>query len=303
VESGEAVGLACLEVWGGNEGVDRGLRVPGLEVWVYAAPYEDAAAGGDVHFVSSCGTGRIARLVVADVAGHGEAVAETGRMLRGLVRRFMNHIDQRGFVRAMNQRFTELGKAGRFATAVAMTYFSPAGELSVCNAGHPLPMIYRKRTGKWEYLEGGPAAEAGAELENIPLGIEGAASYEQFEVRLEEGDLVLCYTDSLMEAVCGDGSLLGTERLLELVRGVPAEGREVIHGLLKKMGEAGAVLNDDVTLMVVRCLGRSGGVGFLKRLGAQVKFLGEVVRMKRDIPWPEWSWRNLGGAVVGNRRR
>ena len=74
------------------------LRVPGLEVWVYAVPFANAAAGGDVHVVSSCGTGRIARLMVADVAGHGEEVAETARTLRGLIRRYMNHIDQRQFV-------------------------------------------------------------------------------------------------------------------------------------------------------------------------------------------------------------
>src|SRR6476659_5173179 len=89
--------LACLEVWGGNEPVDTALAVPGLQVWVYAVPFANASAGGDVHFVSSCGTGRIARLLVADVAGHGEAVADTARTLRGLIRRFMNHIDQRQF--------------------------------------------------------------------------------------------------------------------------------------------------------------------------------------------------------------
>ena len=95
--------LACLEVWGGNEPVDTALRVPGLEVWVYAVPFENALAGGDVHFVSSCGSGRIARLMVADVAGHGSAVAETARTLRRLMRRFMNHIDQRKIVVSMNE--------------------------------------------------------------------------------------------------------------------------------------------------------------------------------------------------------
>src|SRR3954471_1641077 len=98
----DAQALACLEVWGGNEPVDTALRVPGLDVWVYAVPYKNAAAGGDVHFVSSCGTGRIARLMVADVAGHGEAVADTARTLRQLIRRYMNHIDQRRFVSSMN---------------------------------------------------------------------------------------------------------------------------------------------------------------------------------------------------------
>ncbi len=289
----EAEALACLEVWGGNEPVDTALRVPGLEVWVYAVPYANAAAGGDVHFVSSCGTGRIARLMVADVAGHGEEVAETARTLRGLIRRYMNHIDQRQFVRAMNGRFGELVKTGRFATAVVMTYFSPEAELSVCNAGHPHPLIYQQSNKTWRYLD---VETGGAEIENIPLGIMGDVVYEQFKVQLKPGDLVLCYTDSLMEAVCRDGSLLGTERLLEMVRTVAAdEPTHVIHHLLAKMSVYGATFNDDVTLLLSRCNGCSRGAGFLGRLWAQIRFLGQVVTLRRNIPWPELTLRNLAG--------
>src|SRR5689334_15143244 len=127
-QTADSQALACLEVWGGNEPVDTALLVPGLQVWVYAVPYANSAAGGDVHFVSSCGTGRIARLMVADVAGHGQQVAETARTLRSLIRRFMNHVDQRRFLAAMNEQFTQLVQVGRFATAVVVTYFSPTGE-------------------------------------------------------------------------------------------------------------------------------------------------------------------------------
>ncbi|HVT79019.1 MAG TPA: PP2C family protein-serine/threonine phosphatase, partial [Phycisphaerae bacterium] len=282
VNTSPAEALACLEVWGGNEPVDTALRVPGLEVWVYAVPFANAAAGGDVHFVSSCGTGRIARLMVADVAGHGNEVADTARTLRGLIRRYMNHIDQRQFVRAMNERFSELTKTGRFATAVVMTYFSPDAELSVCNAGHPHPLIYQQATKTWRYLD----TECGAEgIENIPLGITGDVAYEQFKVQLRPGDLVLSYTDSLVEAVCRDGSLLGTERLLELVQAVSAGApTHVIHHLLAKMSVYGATLNDDVTLLLARCEGRSRGAGFLARLWAQVKFLGQVVTLRKNVP-------------------
>jgi serine phosphatase RsbU (regulator of sigma subunit) len=305
--AGDDVAMACLEVWGGNEPVDTGVKVPGLDVWVYAVPFGNAAAGGDVHFVSSCGTGRIARLVVADVAGHGEGVAETARVLRGLIRRFMNHIDQRKFVSAMNERFSSMVEAGKsegagFATAVVMTYFSPGSELSVCNAGHPLPLLYRKGKGTWEYISADGEEKEG----NFPLGIVGDSGYEEFRLVLEKGDLVLCYTDSLVEAVCRDGTLFGTQRLLELVRGMDVgEGTHLIHEVVAKMAVAGAVFNDDVTMVLSRCGGRSGGAGFLGRLMGQVRFVGEVLMLRRNVPWPEWSVRNLGGAVVPglNRRR
>jgi len=64
----------------------------------------------------------------------------------------------------------------------------------------------------------------------------------------------------------------------------------------------GAVLNDDVTVLLMRSAGRHGGAGFLARLWAQVRFLGQVVTFRKDVPWPEWSRRNIGGAVgLGNK--
>ena len=38
--------MQCLEVWGGNRSVEQHFRMPGLEVWLYSQPYDDAASGG-----------------------------------------------------------------------------------------------------------------------------------------------------------------------------------------------------------------------------------------------------------------
>ena len=55
--------------------------MPGVDAWVYSQPCENQAAGGDVHYVSTCAAGQVVRMVVADVAGHGAGVAETGAHL------------------------------------------------------------------------------------------------------------------------------------------------------------------------------------------------------------------------------
>src|SRR5687768_5809845 len=94
--------MHCMEVWGGNQLVDSSVTMAGLDAWVYSRPYGQASAGGDVHYVSSCATGRITRLLVADVTGHGSAVHETAVGLRTLMRRFVNYIVQTKFVGAMN---------------------------------------------------------------------------------------------------------------------------------------------------------------------------------------------------------
>src|SRR5438874_1685453 len=155
--------MQCMEVWGGNQPVDASVTMAGLDAWVYCKPYQDADGGGDVYYVSSCATGRITRLLVADVSGHGAAVCDTAASLRTLMRRYINFLDQTKFVRAMNGQFVTLSKAGCFATAVVTTFFAPTNHLTLCNAGHPPPLLYRAATGQWTFLERSrpAAAESG----------------------------------------------------------------------------------------------------------------------------------------------
>ena len=60
--------LQCMEVWGGNHSADGAVTMSGLDAWIYSEPYRGDAGGGDVYYVSSCATGRITRMLVADVA-------------------------------------------------------------------------------------------------------------------------------------------------------------------------------------------------------------------------------------------
>src|SRR5205814_2166318 len=140
----------------------------------------------------------ITRLLVADVSGHGSAVSSTASQLRSLMRRYINHIDQTRFVESMNQQFSTMAQAGTFATALISTFFAPTSSLSLCNAGHPPPLIYRSATKTWDLLE--QHLPPTNDLSNIPLGIEGIVRYQQFDTQLDIGDWVLCYTDSLVES-------------------------------------------------------------------------------------------------------
>src|SRR5437660_11237522 len=86
--------MQCMEVWGGNQSVDSGVVMAGLDAWVYSKPYGGSDGGGDVYYVSSCATGRITRLLVADVSGHGQAVADLAVALRARMREYVNHIEK-----------------------------------------------------------------------------------------------------------------------------------------------------------------------------------------------------------------
>src|ERR1700732_5055833 len=163
--------MSCMEVWGGSQLTSRRVEMGGLDAWVYSKPFGEAQCGGDVYYASSCATGRISRLLLADVSGHGTSVAATAADLRTLMRRFVNRLDQAEFVRLLNQQFIALSQSATFATAVVTTFFAPTGRLTVCNAGHPRPFIYRAGQRQWDFLGHENDGTKKSKPQNIPLGL------------------------------------------------------------------------------------------------------------------------------------
>jgi phosphoserine phosphatase RsbU/P len=243
--------MQCMEVWGGNQPVDSGVIMPGVDAWVYSQPCENQAAGGDVHYVSTCCGGKVVRLVLADIAGHGAGVAETGANLRLLMRRFINHQNQLNVVRSLNREFTAASASGVFATAVVMTFESSGNRLVVSNAGHPPPLWYQAKRRRWTLLQPQTAADPGG----IPWGIEDESPYQQFQSPLSVGDIILCYTDSLAEAKGADGELLGTAGLLRIAGSVGnVNPSQLIPRLLSEIAKYDPeyATRDDVTCLAFR---------------------------------------------------
>jgi serine phosphatase RsbU (regulator of sigma subunit) len=306
--------MACMEVWGGNRAIDNGVVMPGMDAWVYSRPFAGASgsaeAGGDIHYVSSCASGRITRLIVADVSGHGAPVAKAAEALRRLMRKHSNSIDQTRMVEAVNREFGEIGEdaigsgGAMFATAVVATYFSPTDELAVSNAGHPRPMRYDARARTWSRVENAePKGAAGPS--NLPLGVVEEARYPSAVLRLRPDDLVLFYTDSLVEAKDAEGRLLGHEGLRRLLGTVDAARPETLVGeLLERIAALSGTeaFDDDVTALLVRRnalkVTPSPGLAVLSGL----RILREAARsmLPGALPasWPQFSVRSIGGAFT-----
>ncbi|HEV2520993.1 MAG TPA: PP2C family protein-serine/threonine phosphatase [Candidatus Acidoferrales bacterium] len=296
--------MSCMEVWGGSQLTKRGVALGGLDAWVYSKPFGQAQRGGDVYYASSCATGRITRLLLADVAGHGNAVASTAADLRTLMRRFVNRLDQTEFVRLLNQKFTELSQVGSFATAVVATFFAPSQRLIVCNAGHPRPLLYRAADRQWDFLGAGEQAEK-IGSENIPLGIMDVTEYEQFDVELEPGDCVLSYTDALIESRDADGEMLGEAGLLRIVRLLgDVESQKLTSVLLREIEERHPenLREDDVTVLLVQANGRRPRYSLKDKMKAFWQLLGSLVRSisprAERPPLPDMNLANIGGAIV-----
>lgn len=77
----------CMEVWGGSCASDDCFRRPGLDIWIQSQNVEFAdAGGGDLHLLSSCASGRITRMLLADICGIGPLFSEIAGELRDLMK-------------------------------------------------------------------------------------------------------------------------------------------------------------------------------------------------------------------------
>ena len=93
----------------------------------------------------------------------------------------------------------------------------------------------------------------------MPLGVGPPAANRELEIALEPGDALVFYTDGVAEAHNPAGELFGFDRLLALVRELPASaGAAAIHQAIVeavRAWAAGAEAHDDITVIAVRLPG------------------------------------------------
>ena len=254
-----------MEIIGGNRAAHNLVSSPGMDIWLDSRPCE-GAAGGDIHYFSMCGSGRVTRLAVADVSGHGPVMDDIAQKLRLLMRKHINLLDQTRFAQAINEEFIAQAADDYFATIILLTYFAPTDHLIVCNGGHPRPIWYSTRQGRWVPLDpetpdtGTSIREAKgtyrlSPVSNLPLGIVERTDYHQFTVQLDRGDFVLVYTDALTEARCPDGEILGEDGLMGILEDLrPAGARQMGRMLLDRVDQwrGSREPDDDQTLIVLQ---------------------------------------------------
>jgi len=255
--------LHCLQVWGGTEAAQQTLQMTGLDGYLYAKPHQGAKRGGDVYYVSSCASGQITRVLLADVSGHGTKAAETAQDLRALMQQYVNFTHQQKFMSEMNRSFARIAEGGRFATTVVMSYLAPKQLLSLSNAGHPAPLWYQAKKKTWTVLGLDPSDENSAAAAGLPLGIVDDAGYEQMDITFAPGDLLLMYTDALIESRDADGKLLGirglVNRLNAMTVGDPAD---LVPTLVDELTQQDAhdLTDDDVTVLLIAANKRRAGL-------------------------------------------
>jgi sigma-B regulation protein RsbU (phosphoserine phosphatase) len=119
------------------------------------------------------------------------------------------------------------------------------GVLTYTNAGHPAPLILRA-SGEITEIEGRP---------EVPLGVQGGATFQSRAVSLQRSDAVFVFSDGIIEATNEAGVLYGLERLTAQLRiAANAVPTELVRIVADSIGAftGGAPKADDVTALALR---------------------------------------------------
>jgi len=145
--------------------------------------------GGDWYESIALPGGRVA-LVVGDVAGHGVRAAVTmGRLRTAIKTLTMLELTPAETLQRLDDLMQELGELEpHFATCVYAIFDSVEGTCELASAGHLPPLLVRPN-GTSEFLDVSPAP---------PLGI-GASPIASRTLRIDDGSLLVMYTDGLVE--------------------------------------------------------------------------------------------------------
>jgi sigma-B regulation protein RsbU (phosphoserine phosphatase) len=246
--------LACAETSASNRGTTSLYELRGLTAWVHALPFGPGDAGGDVHYVSLCSECNVARIALADVSGHGRAVAALADMLRQLMQRHLSELGQIGLMKDLNRAVREELDQVHYATMLAVGWHSRRRLLVLTNAGHPPPLWYRAARQEWCCLETQRAA-ARERPAGVPLGLLPDIDYDRRVIKPGMGDLIVMYSDGVSEATNSDGDELGREGLLRLARSLDASSPEAFGTrLTSSLGtfRNGSEPHDDQTILVLR---------------------------------------------------
>jgi serine phosphatase RsbU (regulator of sigma subunit) len=171
-----------------------------------------------------------------------------------MMRSHIETFDHASVLRALNSEFGEGPGDGMFATAILISFYRDTGDFLYSLAGHPMPLWYSTTEKVWRFLHADDSCDIGGSP-NLPLGVISGTNYCQTFVQLAPGDVVILYTDGVVESKNQEGEQLGFNNLARLARSTgeacPEEiCRRIQEGVDRHRG--GAAVEDDVTVLVLQ---------------------------------------------------
>jgi len=211
---------------------------PGLDV---AAQIESAEGvlAGDFLDIVDLGAGRTA-LVLGDVSGHGHEAAVVGLRLKSALAAMLRHADVPQALAAVRDGMA--GEPELFASMFVAVVDHATGQLGYVNAGHPPPVVL-SFDGVTELAPTGP----------LVSGVLTDATWSVDQCPFRPGDLLVAFSDGLLEARDEEGAEFGDTGLAAVLRGSADHPPATITTQLRTaVRDHASRQRDDVTILVAR---------------------------------------------------
>ena len=165
---------------------DRFPEIPGTSFWAEFRPAR--TLGGDLYDFFPYDDDKVA-IAIGDVSGKGAPAALYAALASGILRtRAGRKYPPAEMLRLVNVSLRQRTIEGRFMSLCYAVYDARTRVLRFANSGAPPPIVCKK--GKTEVLS----------IAGFPLGMFDKAEYQELELQLEPGDLVVFYTDGLVRS-------------------------------------------------------------------------------------------------------
>ncbi|HLH01379.1 MAG TPA: PP2C family protein-serine/threonine phosphatase [Bryobacteraceae bacterium] len=205
--------------------------------------------GGDLYDVFESDKGETA-LILGDVTGKGLPAALMMGVVQGIVRAsgtMASALHHEQAAERLNQFLCLKTARERFVTLFWSYFNAEEGTLTYINAGHPSPLLIRRSTEKREILR--------LDSTGPVMGVLPSARYEQAEITVQADDVLVVYSDGIVEASDSRQQEFGQDRLIEAIESNWAKSpTEICEAILADvrvfLGQEQA--QDDQTILVAR---------------------------------------------------
>ncbi len=218
--------------------------VQGLDLAAVFLPAKEV--GGDFYDFIELPENKLG-IVIADVVGKGIPAALYMALSRALIRACSAH-EPTNLTKAVCQTnilIQECSNADLFVTLFYASYDPATNKLRYVRAGHNYPILYKKNKNHFLTLRG----------QGTALGVFDEIFLEEKEFLLEEGDIVVFYTDGVTEAINSEREEFGAKRLIQAIAGSKGQSANIIAETIKTHVEDFANEQDqfdDITLVVLK---------------------------------------------------
>jgi phosphoserine phosphatase RsbU/P len=204
------------------------------------------ALGGDCYNFIPLDDDRLG-LVVGDASGKGLAAALMIANVQSSLRTaaLFTGDDLAALLKAVNHQAYASSSEDRYATLFYGIFDGSTHILRYVNAGHNPPVVIR-RDGSVHSLEIGGA----------PVGLFPDSEYQEGSIKVEAGDLLVAFTDGVIEAPNQDGEEWGLHGLLRAATACGAQyfqdAGDLVDSIFCSMDEFSKEQTDDATLAILR---------------------------------------------------